>query len=301
MDAKSVEQIARVLGRSLPRRKAVALILTVVTGGSIAGAGAVDAAPRRMTCRANGASCTRNANCCSGACATGRTEPRRRRNRCVCARQCDGRVCGDDGCGGMCGTCEGGLMCAEDGGACESPCLNYNPAGPEDYCIGTTSGERVAGYGLYGWYQPWVQPADPSVACGTDDECQLGAICDAEGFRCLCALSHRFDANSEPVMFPSGTCVAARVSAPTCTSSGISPYSKCGTTINGEELGFTENLYYTYDFYDDACTSDATCWGPVCDEPGRRCYCEISSWYGRDSSGYGMNSTGASCQMVSLS
>ncbi|GMV40768.1 MAG: hypothetical protein AMXMBFR64_24840 [Myxococcales bacterium] len=34
----------------------------------------------------------------------------------VCVTQCLGKVCGDDGCGGQCGTCPGKLQCAE--GAC---------------------------------------------------------------------------------------------------------------------------------------------------------------------------------------
>lgn len=33
---------------------------------------------------------------------------------------CDGKDCGDDGCGGTCGTCEATKMCI--GGACVSPC-----------------------------------------------------------------------------------------------------------------------------------------------------------------------------------
>ena len=45
---------------------------------------------------------------------------------CVCAPACDGKACGDDGCGGLCGTCapdedcEGGLCVAGKGGACLS-------------------------------------------------------------------------------------------------------------------------------------------------------------------------------------
>ena len=33
-----------------------------------------------------------------------------------CARQCGGKSCGDDGCGGSCGTCDRGFACS--GGAC---------------------------------------------------------------------------------------------------------------------------------------------------------------------------------------
>jgi len=37
-----------------------------------------------------------------------------------CAADCAGKVCGDDGCGGSCGECDGGLSCIA--GACGTPC-----------------------------------------------------------------------------------------------------------------------------------------------------------------------------------
>ena len=38
----------------------------------------------------------------------------------VCVPQCGGAECGDDGCGGTCGSCSGGDVC--DAGACVSEC-----------------------------------------------------------------------------------------------------------------------------------------------------------------------------------
>ncbi len=38
----------------------------------------------------------------------------------TCVPQCNGRKCGGDGCGGTCGTCEAGSYCAEETGACMS-------------------------------------------------------------------------------------------------------------------------------------------------------------------------------------
>ncbi|MGM0578582.1 MAG: hypothetical protein ACQEXJ_22850 [Myxococcota bacterium] len=47
-----------------------------------------------------------------------------------CVPECSGRECGDDGCGGSCGTCESGLVCSE--GSCEDAgierCLDVAPA-----------------------------------------------------------------------------------------------------------------------------------------------------------------------------
>ena len=40
----------------------------------------------------------------------------------TCTPECDGKVCGDDGCGGSCGSCPSGELC--DAGACQSgPCM----------------------------------------------------------------------------------------------------------------------------------------------------------------------------------
>ena len=40
---------------------------------------------------------------------------------CACVPDCDGQVCGSDGCGGACGTCEAGTACVADGSKC-LPC-----------------------------------------------------------------------------------------------------------------------------------------------------------------------------------
>jgi len=55
----------------------------------------------------------------------------------ACEPHCEGQLCGDDGCGGVCGECDAGLVC--DGGECVSDggggCGNYTPEG---CCEGTT-------------------------------------------------------------------------------------------------------------------------------------------------------------------
>ena len=40
----------------------------------------------------------------------------------VCTPNCDGKECGDDGCGGVCGTCQEGETC-NDNGSCVSECV----------------------------------------------------------------------------------------------------------------------------------------------------------------------------------
>ena len=48
---------------------------------------------------------------------------------CPCETSCDGKACGDDGCGGVCGECAEGAVCTEDG-ICELP------AAGTDSCVG---------------------------------------------------------------------------------------------------------------------------------------------------------------------
>ncbi len=40
----------------------------------------------------------------------------------ICTPQCEGKVCGDDGCGGTCGTCGDGKECSDDQTICEKIC-----------------------------------------------------------------------------------------------------------------------------------------------------------------------------------
>ena len=39
----------------------------------------------------------------------------------LCNPECGGKVCGDDGCGGSCGSCSGAMLCVDFGAACEPP------------------------------------------------------------------------------------------------------------------------------------------------------------------------------------
>lgn len=71
----------------------------------------------------------------------------------ACAPQCEGRACGDDGCGGVCGMCDGGVACVA--GRCDAP------------CVPQCAGRECGGDGCGG-------------ACGA---CGGGEVCTAEG-RC---------------------------------------------------------------------------------------------------------------------
>jgi hypothetical protein len=100
----------------------------------------------------------------------------------ACMPQCDGRACGADGCGATCGDCANGQICGADG-QCDAP-----PARCGDQMCG--DGEDCANC-----------PADCGVCCGdgqcsnavgencatcpADCGCENGELCNVEQRRCI--------------------------------------------------------------------------------------------------------------------
>jgi hypothetical protein len=109
-----------------------------------------------------------------------------------CTPSCDNRVCGDDGCGGTCGSCDDGLECTNDSctkgecqyvvqeiyceisGAC-APSGTVNPGNACQACQPATA--------KGGW-----SPVEDGTLCGAGKVCYEGACCDAaancEGKEC---------------------------------------------------------------------------------------------------------------------
>ncbi|MBI5547489.1 MAG: hypothetical protein HY901_26705 [Deltaproteobacteria bacterium] len=95
-------------------------------------------------------SCTGNDTCvdglcqpcarplCNGVCCAPGSKCDSATNRCQrCQPQCDGKVCGDDGCGGLCGGCSSGTKClAGQCTACAPDCSGGKNCG-DDGCGGT--------------------------------------------------------------------------------------------------------------------------------------------------------------------
>jgi hypothetical protein len=124
MDARRFDSLARRLAGTRTRRS---LVGALIAGAGVAAVGD-SAAATRLTCRANGKSCTRNAQCCGGTCLTSRDLPRAQRNRCSCAPQCGGGACNiDDGCGGTCPGCDDGWVCGDDD-VCRAACAGTTGA-----------------------------------------------------------------------------------------------------------------------------------------------------------------------------
>jgi hypothetical protein len=88
----------------------------------------------------------------------------------VCVPDCDGKFCGNDGCGGNCGTCEEGLSCGEDGLCYEDMCVpdcGKNTCGP-DGCGGDCG--VCSGSKICGFFDGCPELCCGLGPCGTVDE-----------------------------------------------------------------------------------------------------------------------------------
>jgi hypothetical protein len=151
MDGPQFDDFARKLTGLASRRRVLGGLLGVAAGAMVAGE--AGAQVRRATCRSASTGCTRNAQCCSGLCATSRSLPRNRRNRCVCPS--DLATCGggcvdlatDESHCGACGeACDTGAMCIS--GVCDSSiCSTYQPPvggyGGPHFCLDQFAGISV--------------------------------------------------------------------------------------------------------------------------------------------------------------
>ena len=204
MDRKRFDELACRLAVSAPRRRVVAALVGVLGGGGVARAVAAGFGQRRGVCRPAGVGCSRNAQCCSAECATSRSLPRNRRNRCACIPACEGRVCGNDGCGGVCGACADGDGCS--GGAClpREDCSGYEGALDPDYitwCLTTTEGTPALSLNCL---------RTSGTPCTSSTDC--ADVVGRPGDVAVCATSYTMcmllGACRAPMLYPRHICVA---------------------------------------------------------------------------------------------
>lgn len=122
-------------------------------------------------------------NGCGGSCGSCGLGETCSAGRCAsgCAPQCSGRDCGSDGCGGTCGTCGGGESCVDGSclGECTPSCSGRDCG--SDGCGGSCGG--CSGSGLC---ESGLCVA--SSTCGTGGPCTSPAVCSSPstGERCVC-------------------------------------------------------------------------------------------------------------------
>jgi|GEM_PF-6109571 hypothetical protein len=93
-------------------------------------------------------------------------------NNVCCKPQCDGKECGDDGCGGSCGSCGDGY-CSNGACVCTPSCKDKECG--DDGCGGTCGVCYVPGEGCVDWECQCIPKCD-GKECGYDgcgDECGL--------------------------------------------------------------------------------------------------------------------------------
>ena len=91
-----------------------------------------------------------------------------------CVPNCTDRVCGDDGCGGLCGECSMTEVCIEDSGTCCQPACSGKSCG--DNGCGGLCGECPVGLECNAYHQcaPPCEPNCEGRVCGPDG---CGDIC----------------------------------------------------------------------------------------------------------------------------
>ena len=90
-----------------------------------------------------------------------------------CVPNCDGKDCGDDGCGGICGTCDNGNPCTDDSCDADQHCIHENneaSCSDEDPC---TTGDICIGGNCV---TVGILPCDDGNPC-TTDTCVEGEGC----------------------------------------------------------------------------------------------------------------------------
>ena len=115
-----------------------------------------------------------------------------------CASDCSSRECGDDGCGGSCGTCVAGATCGADGLCCTPSCVDASGASMDcgnDGC-GASCGQCTGGESCSSGGH--CVPACDGIVCGACEHCDsTTATCvpDADGTSCddglYCTVSDR--------------------------------------------------------------------------------------------------------------
>lgn len=126
-----------------------------------------------------------------------------------CAPACRGRTCGDDGCGGSCGSCASGFVCAS--GTCtrsqaEDPCGGVTAGGR---CLSANTLERCvvnSGFGTPQRVTLTCGPGEQCMAAAGEARCVLTAVCREGATRCASGAFQRCAGGQWSVVTCNGTC-----------------------------------------------------------------------------------------------
>ncbi|HEY3452450.1 MAG TPA: hypothetical protein VGK67_39265 [Myxococcales bacterium] len=105
-----------------------------------------------------------------------------------CQRDCAGRACGDDGCGGTCGSCDDGMFCSPAGQCggcpaslrCGGSCCGMDQSCIDGACETCGCGQRECGTDACGL---WCGNCATPKVCSTEGRC-VGVTCSCDGKEC---------------------------------------------------------------------------------------------------------------------
>jgi hypothetical protein len=164
----------------------------------------------------------------------------------ICTPKCRGKVCGDNGCGGVCGVCESNEACADDGTClvvCVPPCADTEEC-RRGVCYTTCDPTCTSGEGcIDGACEPLSGGCDASA-----DWCSDDSVACPDETTARCALTDE----GEPFCALSVTCRGDGSNAcqtdEDCQNDGIGPNARCVANC----IQCTNNANGCLEFYLDA-------------------------------------------------
>jgi len=167
---------------------------------------------------ADGGACKADADCVSGSCVS---------DLCVakCTPACTGKLCGNDGCGGTCGTCPNASDTCDSAGQCTAATPAPKPAGS------LADGE----------------------SCTAHTDCK-SKLCDAATSTC---------SGKKPVAKPAAPSCTPDCSSKTCGDDGCG--HSCGSCKTGETCDAANQCIALTECEDDSkCGDGEVCWKKFC-------------------------------------
>jgi hypothetical protein len=246
MDGSTFDKWTRMFAQRRSRRTVIKGAAGVAAAVAVTRVAADEAwaAPERQAC-VNGQDCLfANDTCVSGFC--------------ICTPDCDALTCGDDGCGGTCGTCSGADTCYL-GNCCTPTCISGKCGGD------TCGGECLCANGETcddGYCVPAC--SDLGEGCLSTDDCCGGLTCDGEGdgrvcvFEDLClATGDECESNRQCCSYwcLSGVC-ACNIGGETCEADSECCSDVC---VSGYCMDLEE-----CPAHGDPCVNGECCPGDVC-------------------------------------
>ncbi len=154
----------------------------------------------------------------------------------ACQPECEGRQCGDDRCGGSCGTCPHG-PCSPYGTCCSPSCdgRKCGPDGCGGVCGTCPSGQTCSSTGFCVPIIPPCVPDCKNKECGADGcggscgSCSPGSICTLEGKCCKRDCVGK-TCGSDGCGGTCGACASGQVCADgKCCTKTCGPNAQCGS------------------------------------------------------------------------